>query len=72
MKKAVRSKKVDLDLVLKAIADEPELPGEMPDSMWEHIKGNKRDTSAYFRIAVRVTKEGIRDRILKALERKEK
>lgn len=70
--KKVPSKKVDLELVLKAIGDEPELPGEMPDSIWNEVKKGKQIATIYFRMAVSVTKSEIRERILKELERKSK
>jgi len=30
--------KIDLDIVLQAIDDETELPGEMTDEFWERIR----------------------------------
>ena len=43
-----------------ALADiEPELPGEMPDEMWEAIQGDRDAVGEALRIAVRQTKQNI-------------
>ena len=44
-----------------AIANEPELPGGMPDEMWDAIKGDRDATEEGMRIVVRRTKQGILD-----------
>lgn len=51
-----------IDIALAAIEQEPELPGDMPDDMWEAIKGDRDAVQEAMRIAVRQTKGGIRDR----------
>jgi hypothetical protein len=50
--------------ILKAVADEPEYPGEMPDEMWAAIKDDRDAATKALQITVRLTKRGIRDRIL--------
>ncbi|HUU89339.1 MAG TPA: hypothetical protein VMX17_16515 [Candidatus Glassbacteria bacterium] len=58
--------KIDLDVVLKAIDDEPELPGEMTDEIWERIRNCHLDRERFtnaLRVLVSCTKDGIRDRI---------
>lgn len=42
-----------------AITDEPELPGEMPDEMWEAIRSDRDAATETLRIVVRQTKGGI-------------
>lgn len=50
--------------VLKAVDDEEELPGDMPDEMYEALKGADRATFCHMlRIIVQQTKHGIRNRI---------
>lgn len=51
----------------RAVADEPECPGEMPDEMWMAIRGDRTVAMEAVRLTVRVTKRGIRGRI-RALE----
>lgn len=51
-----------------AINDEPECPGKMPDEMWEKIKGDRDAAEEAYRIAIRLTKEGIMRRYKAALE----
>jgi hypothetical protein len=50
------------DRCLKAVDDEPEFPGDMPPEMWRMM--SKIDATEILRRAVRLTKQGIRDRIL--------
>ena len=50
--------------VLKPVDDEPELPDDMPDEMWEAIAGDRDAMAEAMRIAVRQTKDGIRKRIV--------
>lgn len=57
---------LDLDTVLKAIDDEEELDGEMPDSVWNHLNGNRENTEYLLRETVKLTKENIRERVLNA------
>lgn len=49
--------------VLEAVHDEPELPGGMPDEMWNAIKGDRDATEQAMRIAVQQTKRNIGNRI---------
>lgn len=53
-----------LSKVIKAINDEPELPGEMPKIIWECVKDdNKHAIEALLRIVIRDTKREIIKRI---------
>lgn len=45
--------------VKAAIEAEPELPGDMPDEMWEACKSDRDTMQEAMRIVVRLTKEGI-------------
>jgi len=56
--------KNERDRCLKAVADEPEVPGTMPDAMWESICDDRDAMENAIRIAVQQTKAGIRQRIL--------
>ncbi len=49
--------------VERAINDEPELPGKMPDEMFEAISGDRDATEEALRICVRQTKAGILKRL---------
>lgn len=49
---------------LKAVDDEPELPGRMPYEMWEAIRDDRDATENAIRLAVQQTKSAIRERIL--------
>jgi hypothetical protein len=49
---------------LQAIDDEPEVPGPMPDEMWAALNGDRDAVENAIRIAVRQTKDGIRERLL--------
>lgn len=49
---------------LKAVDDEPELPGKMPDEIWNRIKNNREEMEKLCRICCSETKDGIRKRIL--------
>lgn len=52
---------------IKAVEDEPELPGDMPDKMWEKFKDRDYTTEA-LRVTVKFTKEGILERFSKLSE----
>lgn len=52
------------DRCLKAVDDEPEVPGTMPDEMWNAIRDDRNAVENAIRIAVHQTKAGIRERIL--------
>ena len=59
---------IDRAAVLKAVDDEPELPGEIPPDMWHALQGaaligDQAFISEALRIAVRQTKQGIRERL---------
>lgn len=49
--------------VVKAINDEPELPGEMPDEIYQAVKNDKDALTELVRITVRETKKGILERL---------
>jgi len=59
-----KSVQVDLDLVLKAIDDEPEFPGHMPDSMWEQIRDDRWIAERSLKLAIRLAKDHIKARIV--------
>lgn len=46
-----------------AILAEPELPGDMPDEMWEVMRNDRQAAAECLRIAVRQTKAGIIKRL---------
>lgn len=52
-----------LELVHNAIDDEPEFPGDMPDEMWEAIRNNRDAMMKAMKLAVQLTKSGIKDRL---------
>lgn len=55
-------------ITLKAIADEDEFPSDMPDELWKELDGNRENVNKAMRSAVRLTKNGITERFLKALK----
>ena len=64
--------KIELDLALKAIEDENELDDSMPEEMWESIimivsNKDKEAMEECLRIGIRLTKQGIRDRIIERI-----
>lgn len=52
-----------LEDAIKAVEDEPELPGRMPDEMWAMINGDRDAIEELLRITVRQTKSGIIERL---------
>ena len=48
---------------LACVENEPELPGDMPDEMWEAIRNDRDAMREVLCIAARITKQGIRERI---------
>lgn len=52
-----------LEDAIKAVEDEPELPGQMPDEMWAMINGDRDAIEELLRITVRQTKSGIIERL---------
>ena len=54
------------------IDEEPELPGDMPDEMFNTIKGDKDAITQTLRIAVRQTKNNIKRKILSRFAEKDK
>ena len=68
-KEAVQyAKSYVLQVVREAVEQEPELPGSMPDEMWEIIKNDRHDCEESHRMAVRETKQNILTRIEKLTE----
>jgi hypothetical protein len=55
---------IQLSAVLKAIEDEPEYPGNMPDEIYEAIKNDRGAMGEAMRITVRLTKLGIKNRVM--------
>ena len=47
------------ELIKKAIQDEPELPGDMPDSIYGLCRENKKEMEEVLRSVVRATKYNI-------------
>jgi len=41
---------------MEAVTDEPELPGEMPDEMWDVLRSDRAAATEALRIIVRQTK----------------
>lgn len=54
---------VNSELVRAAISAEPELPGPMPDPMWQAISSDRDAATECLRIVVRETKQGILKRL---------
>jgi len=54
--------------IVAAVDAEPELPGNMPDTMWELIRNDRDAFEELMRIVVRETKAGIRERLCTLLE----
>ena len=68
IKKKTITKKIELNKVFKAIDDEEELPGEVPEPMKSFILIACRGQDVEYivemmRAAVRATKKGIRERV---------
>lgn len=53
----------------KAVLDEPEYPGDMPDEMWAALKGDRDACVKAMRATVRLTKRGILARLRAASAR---
>ena len=53
-----------LALALESIIDEPEFPGDMPPELWDMLNGNRDNTIRVMRSTVKLTKNGITDRLL--------
>lgn len=58
-----RAMMVKLSTVRAAIDLESELPGGMPDEMWESIRDDRDACERAFKIAVIETKSGIKSRL---------
>jgi uncharacterized protein YjgD (DUF1641 family) len=58
--------------VVKAIRDEPELPDEMPDEIFEKVRNDKDALTRLFRTTVRETKRGILIRLMSKKNGKKK
>jgi len=50
------------------VAKEPNLPGDMPDEMWQAIQGNRELVQQGMRISVQQTKANCINRILALLQ----
>ncbi len=55
----------NITAILKAVDDEPEFPGDMPDELWERWKScsGRSEAAEELRAVVRLTKAGIHARI---------
>ncbi len=69
--KEIASLQLSKERVIKAIDDEPELPGDMPDIIYESVKNDKDALTELLRITVRETKDGIKKRIASELTESE-
>lgn len=49
--------------VRAAAMAEPELPGDMPDEMWEACRSDRATMQDAMRVVVRLTRDGILERI---------
>lgn len=58
-----KNTKITLSAALKAVADEPELPGEMPNEVWEALRSDRATMETVLRGVVQTAKQNIRDRI---------
>ena len=58
-----QTKLLELNAAIKAVNDEPELPGEMPDEMWDAIRNDRDAATHAMREVVRLTKSGIIERM---------
>ena len=54
--------------LVRAVEDEPELPGIMPDSIWDVARVSRFDMAEVMRAAVRSTKKNILARVLAAYD----
>lgn len=54
-----------LDKAIKAVQEEPELSGDMPDILWEKIQKDRESASKICRAIVKETKNGIIKRLLR-------
>lgn len=57
--------RLTVERAMDAVDAEPELPDDMPDEMWEACRSDRATMQEALRVAVRLTKEGINDRISK-------
>ena len=55
-------------LAVKAVLDEPEFLGDMPDELWGRLNGDRAAIQAAMSGMVRLTKEGITERFQQALD----
>lgn len=60
---SVLSDLIERRLVLRAVDDEPEYPGDIPDEMWNEVRSDRELLAEALRLTVRSTKQGIRARI---------
>ena len=56
-------KLVDLKSVINLVEVEPEVPGPIPDNIWNLIKDDRKKAENLFRTLVRTTKTNIVKRI---------
>jgi uncharacterized protein YjgD (DUF1641 family) len=61
---------LSIDEVMEAVDQEPELPDDMPDEMWEACRSHRHTMQEAMRVVVRLTKEGIRARLTAKLNEK--
>lgn len=59
-----RAAQAAIDAALLAIDAEEEAPGPMPEEMWAALNGDRQLIEEAIRAAIRLTKQGIRERLL--------
>ncbi len=65
------ARRIERERCLAAVAAEPEPDGDIPEEMWTAITSNRDTMTKALLIAVRMTKDGIRRRILGELAKEE-
>jgi hypothetical protein len=55
---------IPVEAAIAAVDEEPELPGEMPDDLWEKLKNDRNAMERTLQNVVWLTKEAIKARLL--------
>jgi hypothetical protein len=55
--------RLERERCLQAVEDEPDMPGKMPDAVWDRIRGDRDAIEVAIRSVVKLTKLGIWERI---------
>jgi len=59
--------RLERERCIAAVDAEPELPGDMPDEMWNAVRNDRDAMCEAFRMTVRLIKDGIKGRINEAV-----